>query len=99
MKHTRPTCVRSVSTNTPADKRRKTAVKCAVEVGGGKEGVPQKDLENDGKRTILCVECENIFSKEEAEYKGFESWLKKKSRQDYKVSGSRNRQPENTWSK
>ena len=25
------------------------------------------------------------------------SWLKKKSRQEYKVSGSWNRQPENTW--
>ena len=29
----------------------------------------------------------------------FESWLKKKSRQEYKVSGSWNHQPENTWSK
>ena len=33
-------------------KRRKTAVKCAVGTGGGKEGVSRKDVENDGKRTI-----------------------------------------------
>ena len=41
-----------VQQHTPAGKRRKTGVKCAVEAGGGKEGVPRKDVENDGKRTI-----------------------------------------------
>ena len=39
------------------------------------------------------------FCKKEAEQRGFESSLKKRSRQEYKVSGSRNHEPENTWSK
>ena len=52
MKHTRPTCAGSVSTNFLQAKRRKTTVKCATGAGGGKEGVPWKDVENDRKRTI-----------------------------------------------
>ena len=39
---------------TPAGKRRKTAVNCAVETGGGKEGVSRKDVENDRVRTIFA---------------------------------------------
>ena len=60
MKHTPPTCVRSVSTNTCRQKE-KTAVKRAVESSGGKEGVPRKDVENGGKRTI-CKENVGAFS-------------------------------------
>ena len=41
---------------TPAGKRRKTAVKCAVEAGCGKEGVSGKNVENDGERTISAWE-------------------------------------------
>ena len=36
-------------------KRRNTSVKCAVGAGGGKEGVPRKDVEHDGKRTLCGV--------------------------------------------
>ena len=78
--------------------KRKTDDKCAVKTGCGEEGVPWKDLENDGKNR-LYVGCGNTFSKKETEQRGFERWLKKKSRQEHKVSGSRNRQPENSWSK
>ena len=46
---------------TPAGKRRKTAVKCSVEAGGGKEGVLRKDVENDGK-TAICTWDVGIFS-------------------------------------
>ena len=35
-------------------KGEKTAVKCAVETGGGKEGVSRKDVENDGERNIFA---------------------------------------------
>ena len=52
MKHTRLTYVRSVSTKKLEAKGEKTIDNCAVEAGGGKEGVPRKDVENDGKRTI-----------------------------------------------
>ena len=34
--------------------KEKNAVKCAVETGGGKEGVSRKDVGNDGKRTIFA---------------------------------------------
>ena len=37
-----------------AGKRRKAAVKCAVETGGGKECVSRKDVENDGERNIFA---------------------------------------------
>ena len=46
---------------TPAGKRRKTAVKCAVETGGGKEGVSREDVGNYGERTI-CAWDVGIFS-------------------------------------
>ena len=39
---------------TPAGKRRKHAVKRAVETCGGKEGVSRNDVENDGERTIFA---------------------------------------------
>ena len=84
---------------TLAGKRRKATDKCEVEAGCGKEGVSGKNVENDGKRTIPAWDAWNILSKKEAEQRGFESWPEKKSTQEYKVSGSRNRQPENTWSK
>ena len=39
------------------------------------------------------------FAEKEVEQRGFESWLKKKCRQEYKVSGNWTRQPEKTRSK
>ena len=60
IKHTRLTCVRSVSTDTCRQKE-KTVVKCVEEAGGGKEGVPRKDVENDETRTI-CTWDVGIFS-------------------------------------
>ena len=81
-------------------KRRKTVDQCAVETGCGEKCVPWKDAENDGKRTIFTWDV-GILSprKKQSKESCFESRLKKKSRQGYKVSGSWNRQPENTWSK
>ena len=42
----------------------------------------------------MCVACGKIFSKKEAEQRGFECWLEQKSREEYKVSGSGHRQSE-----
>ena len=55
---------------TPAGKRRKTAVKRAVEAGGGKEGVSVKDVENDGKRTI-CTWMVVYFLQDRSRVKRF----------------------------
>ena len=52
MKHIRHP-VSEVFQRTPASKRRKTAVKCAVETGGGKENVSRKDVEMIGKEPYL----------------------------------------------
>ena len=52
MKHTRPICVRRVSRNI-CRQRRYVADNCAVETGGGKEGVSWKNVENDGKEPYL----------------------------------------------
>ena len=46
--------VSEVFPTTPAGKRRKNAVKCAVETGGRKEGVSRKDVDNDGERPICA---------------------------------------------
>ena len=91
MKHIRPTCVR----NQLAGKRRRTTNKCEVEAGCGKEGVSGNNVENDGRRTIGG----KISLVKDQRQRSIDSWLMKKSRQEYKVSGSRNRQPENAWSK
>ena len=80
-------------------KRRETTDKCEVETGCGQKGVPWKDLENDGQKNHMYVGCGNTFSKKDTLQRGFESRLKKKNRQEYKVSGSWNRQPDNAWSK
>ena len=37
--------------------------------------------------------CGNIFSKKEAEERGFENWPTKKSRQEYKVNGWQQESP------
>ena len=73
-------------------------MKRAVETGGGKECVSWKNVENDGERTIFVWDV-GIFLQERSKVKRvFESWPTKKSRQEYKVSSCRNRQPEITWS-
>ena len=46
--------VSDVFQQTLAGKRRRTTDKCEVEAGCGKEGVSGKNVENDGKRTILA---------------------------------------------
>ena len=47
-----------------------------------------------------CEKCGNMFAKKkEQEQKGFDRRLRKKGKQEFKVSGSWNRQPESTWSK
>ena len=46
-----------------------------------------------------CVRGMWEYFLQEKKQRGFESRLKKKSRQEYKVSGSANRQPGSTWSK
>ena len=38
-------------------------------------------------------------AEEEQELKGFERMLRKKGKQEYRASGSMNRQPGSTWSK
>ena len=63
----------------------------------GEKGASWKAVENEGKRTI---HTRNVISaKKEKEFQGFERRLKKKGKQDYRVSCSWNRQPECTWSK
>ena len=47
----------------------------------------------------MCVGCGNISPVKDRRRRSFDSWLTKRSRQKYKVNGSRNRQQENTWSK
>ena len=54
MKHIRPTCVKKCFNKHLQAKGEKTAVKCAVEAGGGKEGASRKDVENDGERYIFA---------------------------------------------
>ena len=68
--------------------RQVVKIRCIAE-GCGKEW---------GKNHV-CVGRENIFSQQDAEHRGSECWLTKKSRQEYKVGSSRNRQPKSTWSK
>ena len=63
---------------TPAGKRRKTAVKCAVETGGGKEGVSRKDVENDGERTMFAWDV-RILSPRTKQSKEFSSARNTKS--------------------
>ena len=46
----------------------------------------------DGERTLFAWDVGALFPRKK-------SLLKKRSRQEYKVSGSRNHEPENTWSK
>ena len=46
---------------TPAGERRKTAVTCAAETGGGKEGVSWKNVENDGIRSICTWDVGNFL--------------------------------------
>ena len=46
----------------------------------------------------VCAGCESISPVKDRR-RSFESWLTKKSRQEYKVSDSRNRKPKNSWSK
>ena len=46
---------------TTAGKRRKAAVKCAVEAGGGKEGVSREDVENDGKEPYVRGMWEHVL--------------------------------------
>ena len=75
---------------TPAGKRRKTADKRAVERGGGKEGVSWKNVEKMGKEPYLRGMWEHFTS---------ERSKAKKFRQLAEKSISRNRQPENAWSK
>ena len=41
-----------------AGRRRRTTDKCAVETGGGKEGVPGKNV--DVRKNHICVGCGNI---------------------------------------
>ena len=58
--------------------------------------------EDCGKRwrkSHICAGCGNISRGKDRRQRSFDSWPMKKSRQAYKVSGTRNRQPENTWSK
>ena len=69
-----------------------------VEASCGKEGVWGKNVENDGKRTILAG-CGNISPVKDRRQRSVDNWPTRKCRLEYKVSGSRNRQPENTWSK
>ena len=48
----------------------------------------------------ICVGCGNTSPvKEDRRQRSFGSWLTKKSRQECKVSGSRNRQQKSTWNK
>ena len=82
------------STNTYRQKE-KNAVKCAVETGSGKEGVSWKNVENEMERTISPLDVGAPVK--DRMLRVFGSWLTKKSRQEYKVSGGRNRQPRNTW--
>ena len=51
------------------------------------------------RKDRICVECGSICLMNDRRRRSFDSWLTKKSRQKYKVSGSRNRQPKNTWNK
>ena len=51
-------------------------------------------MESDRGMNHICVECGNISAVKDRRRRSFGSWLKKKSWQEYKVSGSRNRQPE-----
>ena len=44
----------------------------------------------------MYVGCGSTFSKKEAEQRGFDC---EEEKQEYKVTGSSNRQPENTWNK
>ena len=90
--------VSDVFQQTLADKRRRTTDKCEVEAGGGKESVSGKNVENDGERTIRAWDG-NISRVKDQRQRSFDSWPMNKSRQEYKASGSRNRQPENIWSK
>ena len=64
-----------------------------------KEGVSGKNVENDWERNHICVGCGNSSPVKDRRQRSFGSWPMKKSRQECKVSGSRNHQPENTWSK
>ena len=75
------------------------ADKCAVETGGGEEGVSWKNVENDGERTKSAWDVGTFSPAKDRRRGSFGSWLTKKSRQECKVSGSKNRQPKNTWNK
>ena len=69
---------------TSAGKRRKNAVKCAMETGCGKEGVSWKNAENDGERTISAWDVGAQMADDEKQAG---------------ISGSRNRQPNSTWNR
>ena len=73
--------------------RRKTTDKRAVETVGGKEGVSWKNVGNDGERTIFAWDVGALFPRKK------QSKDVSRAGKEYKVSGSRNHQPENTWSK
>ena len=53
-----------------AGESRKATVKCAVETGGGKEGVSRKDVGNDGERTIYAGDV-GVFSPRRSRVKRF----------------------------
>ena len=69
------------------------------ETGGEKEGVSWKNVVNDGERTISAWNVRILSPSKKQDKRGFESWPMTRNRQEYKASGSRNRRPENTWSK
>ena len=61
-----------------------------------KEGVSGKNVENDGGKNHICVGCGNISPVKDRRQRSFGSWPTKKTKQKYKLSGSRNRHPETT---
>ena len=73
-------------------RRRKLTDKLAVERVFGEKGAPWNASEIDGKRTIRMLG-------KEKEYYDFERRPKKEGKQEYRVSGSWNRQPKSTCSK
>ena len=85
--------------HTPAGKRRKTAVKCAVETGGGKEGVTGKDVENDGERTIIAWDV-RILSPREKQSKEFpRAGRRRKAGRTTRSVAAGIAQPKSTWNK
>ena len=60
---------------------------------GRKEGVSWKNVENDSGKNHICVERGKSSLQEKSRVKSFRELADEENRQEYKVSGRRNRQP------